>query len=750
MPIIRRAVRPLAGLLFVCALAGSLQAAGARFWEVATLPDFLKGDVTNLSIDLHGRLVLGPSMAELAAPTAPMLWTGLVEADGSVLVGSGNDGQVLKVAPGGAVTTFFDSPELEVHAIARAPGGGFYVATSPDGRIYKVDATGKSAPFFDPEDKYIWALAVNKAGDVFAGSGDKGVVYRITPQGKGDVFYRTKTTHVRALQFTADGSLLVGTASPGRVFRVSPDGVGFLLLDSGLQEISALRPGPGGSIYAAALTNRPDDRPSPPAVTPEPSRPAPVATVSTEITAMTVVEPTPAMTTAPGGSTRESGRASARGAVYRILADGAWDQVWTSAEDTPYDVAIDEAGALLVATGGKGKVYRVAGEPAQTTLLARASAQQVTTILSDGTRGVLLTTANPAKVFRLSSKPAATGSYESDVRDAESLATWGALSWRGSTPQGTDVKLFTRSGNTQTPDETWSTWSTAYRNPDGEQITSPKARYLQWKVELTGTEGRSPIVTSVTAAYLQRNLRPEIASITIHPPGVVFQKPFSTGEAEIAGFDSGPPERRGSSATPQSGGSGPPLGRRGYQKGLQTFLWKGQDANDDDLAYDVLYRREGETTWKPLKRNLSDPLFVWDTTSVPNGTYVIKIVASDAPANPPGSALTAERESGTFDIDNTPPTISILGATRTNGRTAVTFTVRDLDSPVQRVEYSLDADRWRPIYPKDGIADSRVEEFDLTLDTDTADKAIILRAVDAMNNVATGRAEPSVAPPARR
>ena len=137
---------------------------------------------------------------------------------------------------------------------------------------------------------------------------------------------------------------------------------------------------------------------------------------------------------------------------------------------------------------------------------------------------------------------------------------------------------------------------------------------------------------------------------------------------------------------------------------------------------------------------------MWDTTSVPNGTYVVKIVVSDAPANPPGAALMAERESSTFDIDNTPPTICVLGATRANGRTAVRFTVRDVDSAVQRVEYSLDADRWRPIYPKDGIADSRLEEFELTLETNTADKAIILRAVDAMNNVATGRAEPTDAP----
>ena len=123
----------------------------------------------------------------------------------------------------------------------------------------------------------------------------------------------------------------------------------------------------------------------------------------------------------------------------------------------------------------------------------------------------------------------------------------------------------------------------------------------------------------------------------------------------------------------------------------------------------MLYRREGETTWKALKRNLSDALLVWDTTSVPNGTYVIKVIASDASANSPGSALVAERESDTFDIDNSPPTISIASVANVGGKTAVRFTVKDADSPVARVEYSLDAERWRPIYPMDGIADSRSE-----------------------------------------
>jgi len=732
-----RKIRPLAAVAVIFSLASILQGAGARFWEVGTLNDFLKGDATSLSVDLHGRLVLGPALTELTDTASPVLWTGIEGTDGDIYLGSGNDGRVLKIGRDGTSRVFFDSNELEVHAIARAPGGGLYVGTSPDGRIYKVDSTGKSAEFFDPDEKYIWALAVAADGAVFAATGDKGLIYRITPDGKGSVFYKTKSTHVRSLLLTASGELLAGTESPGRVFRIGQDGSGFLVLDASQQEISALRAGPGGIVYAAAQAGKPsDDRPSgPPAMT-DASK-APLPTVSAEITAVAVVgDQGPVGSSA---SSRESGRASGKGAVYRIQPDGVWDQVWSSADDAPYDVALDEQGGILVATGGKGKIYRVTGEPTESTLLTRAPAQQVTSFISNGSRGLLITTANPGKILRLSAEASTNGSYESDVRDAEAVATWGAISWRGAVPQGTDLRLFTRTGNTAAPDDTWSPWSAAYRRSEGEQITSPKARYLQWKVELTGAGNRSPVVTSVTVAYQQRNLRPEITSITVHPPGVVFQRPFSTGEAEIAGYDGSTIAQRA-----QGGGGSAVLGRRGYQKGLQTFLWKAQDPNDDDLTYDILYRREGETNWKALKRNLTDPILVWDTTSVPNGTYMIKVVASDASANPPGAALLAERESDTFDIDNAPPMITVNSVSREAGRTIVRFVVKDADFPVQRVEYSLDADRWRPLYPRDGIADSRTEEFELTLDQDVTEKAIILRAFDGMNNVATARAEAPV------
>jgi hypothetical protein len=252
----------------------------------------------------------------------------------------------------------------------------------------------------------------------------------------------------------------------------------------------------------------------------------------------------------------------------------------------------------------------------------------------------------------------------------------------------------------------------------------------------------------VTAAYLPRNLRPEVSGITVHPPGTVFQRPFSTGELEIAGFEDNTSDGRQPSTSPSTAtGTGPPgssvpsLGRRTYQKGLQTFVWKADDENDDRLQFDILYRREGESSWKMLKRALWDPIFVWDTTSVPDGTYLVKVSASDAPSNSPGTSLSGEMESVSFDIDNTPPTIEVQPPARTGARTSIRFTVQDEQAPVQRVEYSLDASRWQVVYPKDGIPDSRREEFEIMLAESEAGRSVLIRATDAMNNVATAASE---------
>jgi sugar lactone lactonase YvrE len=738
-------------LLFIATFlaSGSIaaQAALPTFWQVSTESELLRGEVENLAIDSFGRLTLGPTSSTVYDASAPFLWTVVNAPDGSLYAGSGNEGQVFRIDPSGRGTVFFDTDELEVHAIAPAPGGGVYVGTSPDGKIYKVDASGKGTVFFDPADRYIWSLAVDRSGNVFAATGDKGVIYKVSPDGKGAPFYETKATHAMTLAFDRDGRLLAGTESPGRVFRIDASGKPFVLLDSSYTEIRTIRMDGSGNIYVAAVSGRSgggDRGASPPA--PEPSGQVLTPSVSTEITVVAIAD-SPVSPAQPAQTAPPARPGPAAGALFRILPDGASDLLWESREDLPYDVVFEPGGTLLVATGNKGKIYRLSGDPLQPTLVARVNAQQVTSLQPEREGRMIVATSNPGRLLRLSATRADRGTYTSDVRDAQTVAMWGTIKWQeGST--GGRVEISTRSGNTRTPDETWSEWSAPYADRDGSPITSPRARYLQWRAVLIASRGESPYLTSVTAAYLPRNLRPRVTSITIHPPGTVFQRPFPV-DPEIAGFEGDLPERR--AATQGSNTAPPSLGRRTYQRGLLTIVWRAEDDNRDELVYDVLYRREGETSWKALKRGMGEAILVWDTSSVPNGRYFVRVVAADTPSNSPATALTGAMESTSFDIDNTPPVITVTSVRREGSRVTIAFDVRDANSAVQKADYSLDGDRWQTIYPKDGIADSRFEQFELVLSGDAGARGLVLRAADALNNVASARGEaPTVEPSGRR
>jgi hypothetical protein len=279
---------------------------------------------------------------------------------------------------------------------------------------------------------------------VYAGTGDKGVVYRIAPDGKGAPFFTTKTTHAVSLAFDASGQLLV----PGRVFRVDSQGKGFLVLDTPYQEVRALRVDPKGVVYVAAQSPRPSSggADTTPTFTADTPAPAPTPTVSTEITSISIIDvPVTPQPAGSGGGAAD--RRGPTGAIYRVLPNGLWDQLWESREDAPYDIAFDADGALLVATGARGKVFRLSGDPLRATLLTRVTAQQATMLHRVGDR-TMVATANPGLLLALSSGRAERGTYESDVKDARMVATWGTLSWRAATPPGTRVEMQTRSGNT--------------------------------------------------------------------------------------------------------------------------------------------------------------------------------------------------------------------------------------------------------------------------------------------------------------
>src|SRR6185295_7796814 len=264
---------------------------------------------------------------------------------------------------------------------------------------------------------------------------------------------------------------------------------------------------------------------------------------------------------------------------------------------------------------------------------------------------------NQGKLFRFGNELVSEGTFESPVRDTKLTASWGRIWWRGA---GT-VEVQTRTGNGERPDATWSDWSTVYRDPEGNQIASPRARFIQWRatVRASGTTSAQSWVEDVSVAYLPRNVAPEVLSITALPIGVGLQQMAQVTvdpNVESSGLD---PSVFGPVA------QAPP--RRFYQRGARSFQWQAEDRNGDTLEYAIYYRPLNETTFRLLKDRLRDNFYTIDGATLADGRYIIKIIASDAPDNPLGQALTGERLSEPVDIDNTPPVLRAVATPQSGG-----------------------------------------------------------------------------------
>ena len=699
-----------------------LTASSPTFWNISTQLEFLRGDVESLTIDADGHLALGPITQEAFSTTAPALWSLAMASDGAFWAGSGNDGRLYRIESNGDGKLVFDSEEIDIHAVMAGPEGSVFAASSPDGSIYSVTPDGVTSIVFDPSDTYIWALAMSPDGELYAATGDPGRIYRIPPNGEGEMIFESDAAHVTSLAFEARGTLLAGTESPGQVIRIGPGQETFVLLDSPYTEVRSIRAQPDGSILVVAINEQGAVTSALPS-SPSETGPSATVSVSTSATAV-VVSDVSTNSTQASSSSGETERRGARGAIYRIAPDGLWDVLWSSNSDAPYDAVFNMEGALLIGTGDGGKVYQVSDDPPKRVLLTRAPARQVTRFLQQTNGTLHYVTANPGKVFLLASTLADEGSYESEVHDTKTIATWGTLRWRGVTPGDSRIELSSRSGNTGIPDSTWSNWSNPYTDGRGTQIASPKARYIQWRASLFAGES-SPTLTSVTTAYLPRNLRPEVTEIIVHPPGTVFQQPFTSGEPRIAGLDDTEDEEETTS-----------LGREGYRKGVQTFVWQATDENGDQLEYTLSYRKEDETEWYPLRSGLREKFFAWDTSSVPAGAYRIRVTVSDYRSNAPENVRLGELESPVFDVDNTAPRIDVSAQREGPDGSILVFTVTDGHSPVHLVEISKGDDVWQILYPTDGIPDSLEEQFRVAIDTQEQGN-ILLRATDALRNTVT-------------
>ncbi len=716
------------------------------FWQVGSFDEFLQGTLTGISLSKEGDLTLAPEAQTVFSPEEALALSLARDSHGDIFVGTGHQGKVFKITPDQKSSLLFTAKEPDIFALAVGPDGNLYVGTSPEGKVYKVTADGKSSPFYEPKAKYIWALQFDSEGKLYVATGDKGQIFRVDASGKGDLFFDSKQTHIMCLGIDAKGNLLAGSVPNGLIYRISPQGKGFVIYQSSLPEVHDLAVDSQGRIFAATMGGAGNKGSPELLLAPALASPSSVTTVT--VTASSDLDSaakgqTPPGETRPASFNRSTPLAAplfpipatgGHGALVEIFPDSSAETLWSSNSESIFGLAVRNDHVLFT-TDGNGRILDLDAKPDNQTLtiLAETHEALATRLLRQGS-DLYAATGNVAKLFRIESSPTHEGTYESVVKDTKFISHWGVLAWRGEVPSGCSLQFFTRSGNSDRPDNTWSDWAGPYSNPNGDPVTSPPARYIQWKAVLHTSGKESPTLDEVTVAYLNQNLPPQIHSLNVST---------SSERTGVSGLGSSPNMGLGglsvSSSTSLSFGPAPQPSNSG--KSPITLTWLADDPNGDQLTYYLYVKATDEQEWHLLRGRIHQTTYTIDPATLADGKYVARLVASDEESNPPNMARKTELLSAPFWVDNVPPDVEVVKQTVTGSSAEVQFSADDSMSPLRSAETSLDGKEWHDIISDDGIVDSRKETFTVTLPSLTpGEHVLILRASDTSGNIGVGKA----------
>lgn len=663
------AIRALCSLALALSATTASEAGRAKTWQQHTYDDFAKGESEGVSIAADGTLMLAPALVDTVDLEAERIWSLAHNPKGGLYVGTGDSGRLFTVDAKGQTELLFDSPELVLHALLIGPDGALYAGSAPDGLIYKIDAKGQVKTLSQTGSHYVWDLAfVN--GQLYAATGEPGQVLKIAADGGHEVFFDPEDRHVMTLLVHGD-RFYAGTSGKGRIYEIDAKGQGRLLFEAAQEEIHDLVADAEGRLFASAI---------------------------------------------PGQSKGEK-QEQVPAAVYRIEEHGAVYPIWEHSETKLVNL-VANGDRLALSASDPTRLLHLTHD-GQRALAVQFDDFAPNRLLFDPKGTLYLGATQKAAIATLPGTGRLQGHFESSVEDFAIHTRWGVLEWRSSQPKDTRITLQTRSGNGEDPDDTWSPWSDPLTQ-SGQAITSPPARFIQYRVELKSKrDGATPRLNWIAVHAIQSNLKPQIVELQTFP--------FRSQQAG----NGGPPQTAPPTVQNRRGGNRPP-----EAKSLRLVRWQAKDPNEDELVYDLYLKGEDQQQWKQVQEDLSQTSVMWDTESMPEGWTRLKLVASDRADNPAAQSLHDELESAPFAIDNSPPTVALDAQTTTAG-VVVDVVLSDRISAVQKAYYTVDyTDPQHHIAPLDGVFDSRNEKGRfIVADLAPGEHVIAVQVLDALDNI---------------
>jgi hypothetical protein len=207
--------------------------------------------------------------------------------------------------------------------------------------------------------------------------------------------YATPSTYIWAIAADDGGNLYVAAGAPARLYRITPEGKSTIIFEPNELQVQALRTGPHGVIYAATA---PDGK---------------------------------VYKLEHSGKSRDSASSTSsapdRDKDEKEAAKPSLDPSWTASvyfePSTKYiwDMALDKAGDLYVATGDHGEIYRVAANGAHSVFF-KSDETHIRVLAVDANNNLIAGSDGSGLVYRIS--PAGEGFvlYSAPKKEITALA----------------------------------------------------------------------------------------------------------------------------------------------------------------------------------------------------------------------------------------------------------------------------------------------------------------------------------------
>ncbi len=668
---------------------------GTRMWELAGFEELDKGELDGTQVSSLGEVCLGKREKKLGLDGIGLVWSAVRAKTGEIYLGTGYDGKIFRVR-GDNVVEIATTGQLIVTSLAIDEKGDLFAGTLPDPVVWKIPSPAKVATkkpveakkwvTLSEDVKHVWALVFGRGGILYAGTGPEGKLLSIGRDKKATVYLDTEEDHILSLLEKGKGKLLAGTSPGALLLEVSGPGRAVALADFDATEVKAIAM-TGDDLFAAVNTF---------------SRPPAVPTKSSK-------KSKNASSKGTSFFKKKSSRDIGDGKLYRIGKNMRVEKLWERKKSHVVSMAVTPSGVLFAGLGAEGKVISVDDYRVVRTELD-LDERQVMTLLA-GKDLDFVATGDAGSAYSIARSRKAEAVYLAPPLDAKRTSSWGRLTWFS---EG-KLRVQTRSGNTVRPDTNWSDWSKPVAR--GNLVASPDARYLQLRFSWTLEE--SATLVSAELAYKPQNLRTIVTSFN---PDSRYPTPKRSSKKE-----QGEVSTRTVNAQPSK-----------RNKAKLELKWKVSNPDSDTMRYNLWYRTVGEKLWRRITKEdtvLKETRYTWDTDTVPEGHYQLRLTADDSPSNDAREVLEDEFVSVPVLVDNHQPTVKGLGFGKGTVRGAAT----DTFSAISGLEFAVDNGPWMPLFVKDGIFDEKMEEFEFALpkDLESGPHAVAVRAFDRAGNMGT-------------